>query len=709
MPYGIPNISQYTSLLQSNSESGCSQAKASIIRSKKSKISKIFSEIVSNRISGGINLVLRNLLRDVANILGGSFANLIEQELTRAGSPMAYFGAAVTAYITALATIPNVIMVIPYLLTHNLKKYLDVRIKAVTEIKSLIYQVESILRAIPIDAAPTDKTLRDFAKALAHLVRCLQLLKAYKSRLYDSISTRSGYISPSLFRNAVKELEFAIDDIHSQSTASLFSNIDGLTSDEQQSLKDLTSDDIGSAFNQVSQTMLEDYLKRYGPIYVALLKLIKKLEVEPGGFINTILHDGTLNNLTFSTLSNNSNENPKTLSGDSKLKTDSKTLDLTQKLKTSTKEDTEELIDGWSFLSTATEKFVRDNPTLSVTISSPIIDTYVKSLSKILDTLKLLKGAQSTLSAFLPAMNLPINGAIRLISGVKSNLDIDIRKGSNRNLLGTSSLEFKKLGYISQLETAHVLLAGLDSDYRYGNSGVEVISDTVNDLNALAAIESYINNEFPIGDDHPVTQLSGLIEKLIGLLALSLLDPSNRKRVTTTIKDIKVTCNKAVREDQDLLNLLTRFNVERHDWFQNALTMYESLAKNIKESQRSAFMYNPVQFNLAQQIGYGLLDSLILGIVLMNSTANTLNLAGRNTLLGFRAIGSIFTEGAEQQTTQCLKTLDNRLLSEIQKTPTPEVLIKSNETDITKQLQWLDNINVQPTINYYNWEIRDIV
>lgn len=611
----MPEIPSEVPGIPDSSNPDCADAKRLIYDNAVAGLSRLRSEVsAATGSNSALNLLVRNLLRDAANLLGAEFADRIQQELAGATGPAAYFGAAMTTYITVLATVPNVIMMIPYLLVVNLKKYLRIRIEAVNFIRSIISDIEVILRSIPLDSAPTQHTLREMQRASLHLKKCLQFLGHYKNQVRFSAESLSGYTSPSIFHRGVRELDAAISNLHG-GVAPL--QVDTLSDEEVDHLiekhaPDFVGDSLGAQAALIQRQIFRAYIRKYGVTYFLILRLIKKLEIKPGSTTrNLFTGKNLLNSNSFTSFDpeNDAQEAATTVS--------------------------------------TPEEIVKDYPIFAVILTTPIIETYVKALSKLLENLKLVNGLSPQLQSMLGAMFLPMDLAMKNIKTVKNEIDESTEGVDYLSVAEAGALEFSKPFRIAQLEASKVLLYGMDTDAAGRGGGINVISDTTNLMTALKRIEDYLTSgEYPTGSEHPISNLDNQIFGLIPKLFSTLTDVNHRKDVISHLHRIKQVCRNSTRADQDLLNVLNGFNPENAAWFQEALNTYTLIANNLDIGAASSVIYNPIQIGLAKQVGFGIIDGLILGYALLSSVVTGAIRTGGSAWPGISGVGSAITDGA---------------------------------------------------------------
>ncbi|MBP9743631.1 MAG: hypothetical protein KBD37_09765, partial [Burkholderiales bacterium] len=226
-------------------------------------------------------------------------------------------------------------------------------------------------------------------------------------------------------------------------------------------------------------------------------------------------------------------------------------------------------------------------------------------------------------------------------------IEARIQGKTSLNVAEIRSLEFAKLGYLTQLEAARTLLYGLDTRSRQQPGGAAVIADTVNLMTALTAIEEYINSEDCLrGADHPVSTLDSEIFSLLPKLLSVITDVNNRKNVTSQLRRIRKICQRSNQTDSRLLQKLEAFNPENSAWFQEALHTYEIIANNLDLKTSSHLLYNPIQMNLAKQVGFGLIDGLLLGYALLSSVVQTAIQTGGSAWIGLSTVGTTVADAA---------------------------------------------------------------
>ncbi|MGV8131148.1 MAG: hypothetical protein ACP5N7_03560, partial [Candidatus Pacearchaeota archaeon] len=606
--------------------SDCQKAKKAINDNQRLKLGR---DLLEARAGAGstsfLNPLIQGLLSDVSDLLGAEFSNLISEELSNTTGPAAYFGAAITAYITVLATVPNVVMAIPYLLTENLKKYLKIRIAATDYILSVMQDLEMILRSIPINATPSHRTLTEFKLALVHLKKCLEMLQTFRSQVSFTIETRSGYVSQNLFHRGVHELDAAIRQIQGQQSNQVVNNI---SDEEAENLaKRFLSNSLDSNTNDLAVRTLTAYFKKYGPSYVLILRLIRKLEFIPGESMK------------------------KLLSGKRVFEKDDSIPEINETV----------------------EDLIEDYPLFALVVSTPIIEAYISALSKILNNVKLLKGLSPGLQDMLSSMFMPLDGAVNIIKGVKEDIEGQIKDKSTE--LSNHDLEFSKVGYVSRLQAARVLLYGMDTRSNGASGGADVIAETANLMSALQSIQDYINSpECLRGSKHPVSDLDGQILGLIPKLLSTLSDVKNRQEVIKQITKIKATCRASKRYDNRLLSKLNSFDPTKTAWFEEALNTYKLVANNLDLGDANSLVYNPVQINLAKKIGFGIVDGLLLGYAFLDTIVHAAILDRNSAWVGIKELSNIITDAAASvfncSQTHSGDSVDTRMLKQLeQKAP----------------------------------------
>jgi len=652
---------QLNQLTSAQSESECADAERLILNNAKLGLTKVWSEIsAATGSNSALNLLVKNLLKDSADLLGAEFADFIREQLAREEGPAAYLGAAITTYITTLAIMPNVVMAIPYLLVYNLKKYLRIRIESVLFIKSVISDIETILRSIPIDTAPSERTLRELRNAVLHLKKCLQFLNQYKNRVIFTTTTATGYVSPSLFHRGVQELDAAISDLHGNSSPLV---VDTLSDEEIDAmmvryfgdnwLAEFATDPATPIL--LTRQIFRAYIRKYGVTYFLVLRLIKKLEPKPNSVLKNLL-----NGKQVFDMDSINNFDPK-----------------------------HNLEEAAATASTP-EKFISDYPLFAVILTTPIIETYITALSKILDNLKLIEGLSPNLQHMLGAMFAPMNLSTGRIEQVKNALESKIQGRTSLTTSEAAELEFSKIKYIADLEASKLLLWGMDTKGAGQPGGAAVIADTANLLSSLNTIQTYINSDLCVrGADHPISDLDSQIFSLIPKLLSVLTDVNNRKNITSQLIQIKKTCQRSVNIDSRLLSVLEGFNPENTAWFQEALNTYKIISSNLDLSEASNLVYSPVQINLGKQVGFGIIDGLLLGYVLLDSVVGSAIRNRTNEWVGIRTVGTTFTSAAET-IFNCLKgdshtsktPIDITAIEQLSSPSTLDTLIKVNGTHL---------------------------
>lgn len=517
--------------------------------------------------SSGLDVLVRNLLNNAGDVLGERYKDLLEKEVINKLSVDTYVGAAVSTYLLALVSIPNLILIIPYLTIQNLKKYIKIRIDSVNYIYNALVDLEKILNRIPLSGNTRNENVQELRLALNHVKKSINLLNLYKERMRAAIEAQTGYVSPSLLTKGTNEVDQAIISLNKKGIVGTTASEGVSDAELDQLLKDFEQD-LEESIGKYGVSLIKDYIRQYGVFYLLLLKYVKKIAGDSNISINSLL------------------ENYK-----------DKSIESLASINT--------IIN----ISDDTSKLFESHPATAGITVSPIIKTYVGSLSTILKTLDKIEDSSKLLSSLLPAAFLPIDGALGILNKVKTDLETDIRGNDSASVFKSIGIESSRSVYTTELDGAKTLLIGYLPDQRR-SSNKNSLDRTANLLYTLQAIEDYINNDYP--KDHPIGEIEKEVFRLVKAVVRTAFNADFRTNVVSSIKSCKKACKKSLAVDNKLLSLLEAYSIEEESFFEETFASYNRIS-NIFNSFGNNIL-SPTQNNLFTELKMGIPDSIVVGI-----------------------------------------------------------------------------------------------
>lgn len=601
-------------------------------KEKQAQLSSLFN-------TSGLTLLSENLLAQLSTVLDEAFVHAIEDDLLNNMSVSSYVGAVISAYLVALTSIPNLLLVLPYVTIQNLKKYLKIRIESVDYTFSLLNDLERLLSRIPLEAGIPGRNINDLNKAIQHISKCLVLLDLYKKRLAASLEVNSGYITPSLFNKALKELDQSIHIVGSyvERGAVVTGN---LSDQEADKIFNDFENDLQEHIGDYGTKLVKSYIKQYGVYYLLVLKFIKKLQFNDKTSLNEILNAALIGTVAV-TQPNGS------------------TLD---------------------FASASISSLYQDNPVFSATAVTPIINIYIKSLTTLLKSFSILENSTSLLSSILPAAFVPIDSAEAILKRVRNELQDEVET-SSKSIMRNASLEFSKLYYLSELEASKQLLLGYNPNSRRPRNNTNTLEKTINALKALKNIEDYLNDGYPKPEEHPINELNENIFRLTTVLIKTLGDVNSRGNVKGIIKKLKLICKTSNRYDHKLLFLLEAYKIDETQDFREALDKYERLTSGLDaiQSINNSALFNPIVSNFGRAMTFGLTDALV--------TALSINPTIPQAQSGLSSLGNLINNVLEQK---CIESDIARELSEPSLVDQEETIINNYYKNEVAKLERFD-------------------